>query len=148
MPEEKASSSRREFLTFIKSLAIVGGAGALLAPLISYFWPAKLEQVPSEPVPVGSLDAIPVGGAKTIRYGRYPALIIHTPEGVRAYSAVCTHFACICKWNPETGRIECPCHDGFFSPLDGSVLSGPPPEPLNPIPTYIEAGTLFLGGEA
>ena len=27
-------------------------------------------------------------------------------------------------------QLECPCHQGFFSPKDGSVLQGPPPRPL------------------
>ncbi|UCF60200.1 MAG: ubiquinol-cytochrome c reductase iron-sulfur subunit, partial [Anaerolineaceae bacterium] len=81
--------------------------------------------------------------------GRYPALVLNTPEdGLLAYSAVCTHFACLVKWNPESGMIECPCHEGYFSPSDGSVISGPPPEPLEIIQLFIEDDTIFIGGEA
>ena len=85
----------------------------------------------------------------TIPFGRYPALVIHVPEqGLVAYSAVCTHFACLVKWNPELGRIECPCHEGYFDPSDGSVISGPPPEALRAFQVFTEGNTLFIGGEA
>jgi Rieske Fe-S protein len=30
----------------------------------------------------------------------------------------------------EKNRLECPCHEGYFSIKDGSVLQGPPPRPL------------------
>jgi Rieske Fe-S protein len=122
---------------------------ALAGPVVAYFWPAKLEEVPSEPMPVGEAGSLPLGEAKTIRYGRYPAIILNTAErGLVAYSAVCTHFACIVKWNADNGMIECPCHEGFFDPDDGTVISGPPPEPLAEIRLFIDDGTIYIGGEA
>ena len=149
MAEEKASLSRRGFLKVFNQLLAATGLAALIAPIVAFFWPAKLEEVPSEPVAVGPPDSIPVGQSKTVRFGRYPALVINTPEeGLVAYSGVCTHFACIVTWNPANGMIECPCHEGYFKPTDGSVISGPPPEPLVPIRVFIEDDTLFIGGEA
>ena len=47
-----------------------------------------------------------------------------------AYSSVCTHLSCTVLWNGPAARIDCPCHDGRFDPLDGRVLAGPPPRPL------------------
>jgi cytochrome b6-f complex iron-sulfur subunit len=105
--------------------------------------------MPSEPVSAGSEGSIPVGEAKTVRFGRYPALVINTPKrGIVAYSAVCTHFACLVKWNPEIDKIECPCHEGYFSAVDGSVISGPPPTPLEEILVTIVDGNILIGGEA
>jgi Rieske Fe-S protein len=148
MANNKATLPRRGFLKLINQMLIATGLAAILGPVVAFFWPAKLEEVPSEPVAVGPVESIPVGESKTIRYGRYPALVINTPEdGLLAYSGVCTHFACIVKWNPESGMIECPCHEGYFHPSDGSVISGPPPDPLEPIPVFIEGDTLFIGGE-
>ncbi|NIS82785.1 MAG: Rieske 2Fe-2S domain-containing protein [Anaerolineales bacterium] len=149
MAEEKASLSRRGFLKVINQVLVATGLAALITPIVAFFWPAKLEEVPSEPVAVGPPDSIPEGQSKAVRFGRYPALVINTPDkGLVAYSGVCTHFACIVKWNPATGMIECPCHEGYFEPTDGSVISGPPPEPLVPIRVFIEDDTLFIGGEA
>jgi Rieske Fe-S protein len=82
-----------------------------------------------------------------VQFGRYPAIIINTDQGLRAYSAVCTHFACIVKWNPELYEIVCPCHEGYFDPYDGSVISGPPPTPLESLPVNIVDGQIYVGGE-
>ncbi|NIM92443.1 MAG: Rieske 2Fe-2S domain-containing protein [Anaerolineales bacterium] len=147
MAEDK-SLSRRSFLKYLQGFLAVTGVAVILGPIIAYFWPSKLEEVPSEPVPVGPIESIGTGDSKTIRFGRYPAIVINTQEGIRAYSAVCTHFACIVKYEPEHNYIECPCHEGFFDPLDGSVISGPPPQPLDPIVSFVEDGILYIGGEA
>jgi len=137
--------NRRSFMKFVNRAALALGGIAVIGPVIAYFYPTKLEEMPSEPVPVGPDGSIPPGEAKTIPYGRWPAMIINLPDGLRAYSAVCTHFGCIVKWNPESGEIECPCHEGFFRPEDGSVISGPPPEPLLALPVSVENGTITIG---
>jgi Rieske Fe-S protein len=149
MTDHENGLERRGFVKLLNRAFALGGILALLGPVIAYFWPAKLEEVPSEPIPVGAADSVPPGGSKTVRFGRYPAIVIHTPEaGLVAYSAVCTHFACLVKWNPESGMLECPCHEGYFDPHDGSVISGPPPTPLTSIPVFEQDGNLMIGGEA
>ncbi len=35
-----------------------------------------------------------------------------------------------CTTRRKRGRLECPCHEGYFSVRDGRVLQGPPPRPL------------------
>jgi len=148
MSQENTSMTRRTFLAFVQKFLGAVGLAAIVVPVVSYFWPSELEETPTDPIAIGPQGSIPLGQAEVVRYGRYPALVINTDAGIRAYSAVCTHFACICKYDPEINRIVCPCHDGFFDPLDGSVISGPPPRPLDAIPHFVEDGTLFIGGEA
>lgn len=139
-------TSRRDFLKIVNRFLTATGLAILVVPIIAYFYPPKLKEMPSKPVSAGPLDGLPVGKSKTIRFGRYPALIIRTPEGLRAYSAVCTHFACIVKWDAESGQIACPCHDGFFDPFDGHVISGPPPSPLQALKVETTDGEIFVGG--
>ncbi|MBN1430709.1 MAG: Rieske (2Fe-2S) protein [Anaerolineae bacterium] len=140
--------SRREFMKLARWIAAVTGLSVIVYPLIAFLYPKDLSETPADPVKVGPIDELPVGASKTVDYGRYPALVIHTPKGLRAYSAVCTHFACLVNWNPDAGRIECPCHEGYFDANDGSVLSGPPPRPLDPIPVSTdEAGQIIIGEE-
>ena len=138
--------SRRDFFRMISRALAATGLAAIFAPVVAYFYPPELEELPSEPVPVSPETDLPPGTGKTVRFGRYPALVIHTKQGLRAYSAVCTHFACIVKWDPESEQIVCPCHDGFFDPLDGKVLAGPPPTALEALPVKIEDGQIFVGG--
>jgi Rieske Fe-S protein len=149
MTANKPSLSRRSVLQLLNRLFVATGFAALIGPIVAYFWPTELEEVPSEPKPVGGVDSIPPGEAVTVQFGRYPALVIHVPgQGIVAYSSVCTHFACLVKWNPESGMIECPCHEGYFDPRDGSVISGPPPEALHAFQVFTQDDTLFIGGEA
>jgi cytochrome b6-f complex iron-sulfur subunit len=141
------SLSRRSFLKFSNRLLTVTGLAVIIGPVLAYFYPPKLEETPSEPVLVGNADELPEGESKTVRFGRYPALIINTRDGLRAYSAVCTHFACICKWDPDIEQIVCPCHEGYFDALDGHVVSGPPPEPLEPLNVEVVDNEIYVGGE-
>ena len=47
-----------------------------------------------------------------------------------AFSQKCTHLSCTVYYSKNENRLECPCHQGFFSIADGSVLQGPPQRPL------------------
>ena len=141
--------TRRDFLKLVTGTASALGLGALLIPLVTYFFPSKLEEVPSDPVLVCAENELPVGDSRLVKFGRYPALVINTEQGLRVYSAVCTHFACLVKWEPESGRIMCPCHEGYFEPFDGHVISGPPPEPLMPFEVEVVDGQIYIkAGEA
>jgi cytochrome b6-f complex iron-sulfur subunit len=142
--------TRRDFLNLLKGTGAVLGVGAVAVPVVSYFYPPKLEEMPSEPVLVCAENELPVGDSRTVKFGRYPAIVVHLASGLKAYSAVCTHFACIVKWNGETARLECPCHDGYFSAEDGAVLDGPPPSSLTMLETEIVDGQIYVkvGGEA
>lgn len=139
--------TRREFLKVVNRLLAVTGLAAVVGPVVSYFFPANLEETPPDPVPAGSLDSLPEGESKMISFGRYPALLIHTSQGLRAYSAVCTHFACLVKWDLEAGEIMCPCHDAGFDVLTGEVLHGPPPKGLDVIAVEVVDGQIFIGGK-
>jgi Rieske Fe-S protein len=139
--------TRKEFLRIVKWGLAATGLAVVFAPIVAFFYPPNLEETPSEPVPVGTLNELPVNESKTVQYGRYPALIINTNEGLRAYSAVCTHFACIVKWNPSIGEIVCPCHEGYFDPYDGHVISGPPPVGLDHLPVEVINGEIYVGGK-
>ena len=60
-----------------------------------------------------------------------------------ALSNVCTHLGCRVRWIAEKGEFACPCHNGVFA-KDGTVVSGPPPRPLNQYPTKVENGMLYI----
>jgi nitrite reductase/ring-hydroxylating ferredoxin subunit len=142
--------SRRDFLKLLKGAGALAGVGLVASPVVSYLYPPKLEELPSEPVLVCPESELLLGQSKIVKFGRYPALIINMPEGLKAYSAVCTHFACIVKWNPDSNQLECPCHEGYFSVADGSVISGPPPAPLMALETEVVDGQIYVkigGGE-
>ena len=141
--------TRRDFLKLLQGAGALIGLSAVAMPVVAYFYPPKLIEMPTEPVLVCPQSELQVGEAKIVEFGRYPAIVINTENGLKAYSAVCTHFACLVKWNPETKRLECPCHDGYFNAADGSVISGPPPKPLLALAAEVVDGQIYVKvGEA
>lgn len=137
--------SRREFINTIKLVFASTGLVAIVAPVLSYLYPSHLEETPATAVFVAKLEELPANESWTVFYGRYPAIVVNTTQGLKGYSAVCTHFACIVKWNKQINQFACPCHAGFYDPLDGHVISGPPPRPLASIPINIQDGKIYLG---
>jgi nitrite reductase/ring-hydroxylating ferredoxin subunit len=84
-------------------------------------------------VPVAAMDEIPLGGVKTFNYPTAddPCLLVRTADDrYVAYSQKCTHLSCAVYYEKEQNRLECPCHQGFFSIADGAVLQGPPQRAL------------------
>jgi menaquinol-cytochrome c reductase iron-sulfur subunit len=46
-----------------------------------------------------------------------------------AFSVNCTHLGCPVRWLPDAELFMCPCHGGVYN-RDGTVVAGPPPQPL------------------
>jgi Rieske Fe-S protein len=73
-------------------------------------------------------------------YGGY---VVRSGEVVTAFSNVCTHLSCRVTWKTDSQDFLCPCHDGKFN-IQGQVVSGPPPRPLDTYQTKVEDGNLFV----
>ena len=65
-------------------------------------------------------------------------------SGIVAFAPQCTHLACAYHWETESGEFKCPCHGSVFS-IEGKVLAGPAPRPLDRYLTKIENNRLQLG---
>ena len=95
---------------------------------------------------VAATGEIPVGGVKLFAYptSEDPCILVRTGEDAyAAYSQKCTHLSCAVYYSKEQNRLECPCHQGFFSVADGSVLQGPPQRALPRIALEKHGGQLF-----
>ena len=70
------------------------------------------------------------------------------PQGVVAYSAICTHAGCDAwAWQPEKSTLKCPCHDSEFDPKDGArVTVGPATRRLAALPLKIVDGAPIAAG--
>jgi len=62
------------------------------------------------------------------------------PEGLIAYSKVCTHAGCpVGLFEPRTGQLLCPCHQSAFDVLDGAQpVFGPAARALPQLPLAID----------
>ncbi|MGH9663793.1 MAG: ubiquinol-cytochrome c reductase iron-sulfur subunit [Bryobacteraceae bacterium] len=82
---------------------------------------------------IAKAGEIPVGGVKLFQYpkpGDQCILVRTAADTYVAYSQKCTHLSCAVFYSRQHDRLECPCHQGYFSIHDGSVLQGPPTRPL------------------
>ena len=60
-----------------------------------------------------------------------PCILVRRSNGaLAAFSQKCTHLSCAVYYAAARDRLECPCHEGYFSADNGRVLQGPPPRPL------------------
>ena len=84
--------------------------------------PATL--TPDQPVPVrfaGTVGGAAVAGS---------AWLVRRSTGeLVAFDPRCTHAQCAYDWTDQA-RFACLCHAGLFR-VDGTVISGPPPRPLD-----------------
>jgi cytochrome b6-f complex iron-sulfur subunit len=136
---------RRRFLGFLAGFSLVSTAAMVFAPILGYLVPPKASGAAAGgKVLVGTIADIPLGQGKVVPVGSRPTIVINTEQGVKAYSAICTHLGCIVAYDPTSTNIVCPCHDGRFSPSSGAVLSGPPPAPLPQAEVSVEGDEIYI----
>jgi cytochrome b6-f complex iron-sulfur subunit len=138
---------RRRFLRWLGGLTVVSTGAMVLTPIIGFLIPSATGQASAGgKVLVAKTADIPPGSGKVVAMGSKPAIVVNTDQGIKAYSAICTHLGCVVAFNDMTGQIECPCHGGVFNPGSGAVVSGPPPAPLPPLTVSVEGDQIFLTG--
>jgi len=63
---------------------------------------------------------------------------------VVAFAPQCTHLGCAYHFEESKGEFLCPCHTSNFS-IEGAVLNGPAPRPLDRYPVKLEGSRLLIG---
>jgi len=147
---------RRTFLAWVSG-AIAATIGAAVGiPLFGYtVLPALKRQKLSwnDVGPVGSLEpaspkemaciySVTDGWQKTTT--KKSVWAVKDDKGaVTVFSPLCTHLGCGYRWEGEQRQFYCPCHNSYFA-IDGKVLGGPAPRPLDTLPAKVEKGRLLV----
>ena len=150
--------SRRDFMK--ATIAAVGSFIGLTTsiPAVAYLLsPALRENKATGWIELGSLEKYLVGATPSLfdftltsvngwertalNYGVY--VVRKDEQTVRVLSNICTHLGCRVTWHSDIEHYVSPCHNGHFDLL-GSVISGPPPRPLDEFTTKIENGNLLI----
>ncbi len=149
--------SRREFVA-LTTAAVGALIGAVIGlPAIAYLLEPALKSAPADTwIPLGKLDSFPVGTPtlatftrskvngwekSTTSYGVY--VLRNSQNEISVFSNICTHLSCRVNWDANQKEYICPCHDGHFD-INGKVVAGPPPRPLDTFQTKVEGDTLSI----
>lgn len=153
---ETPTTSRRGFYSvFINGLMGLITA-ALAVPAAAYLLIKPKSKKGSEWVDAADVNALPVGQPQEVVFRRSrvdgwrvlnekaTAWVVKMDGGnVVAYSPSCTHLGCAYHWDEQTKNFICPCHTSAFS-IEGKVLAGPAPRPLDRYVTRLDNGKLLI----
>ena len=144
-----ASMSRRRFVRLVVGFSITSTIALVAAPIVGFLSPRPSTKVGTGGrLRAGTTAEIGIGRSKVVALGASPVIVVNSPKnGVKAFSAVCTHLGCIVGYDESLSPdIVSPCHNGHFSTFDGKVLSGPPPRPLAQYGVAVEGSEIFVVG--
>lgn len=157
MIEMTEPTSRRGF--FVASIYGLGAAmaAALGLPALAYLLLPPKVRKDEEWVQAGDVSNLAVNSPVELTFRRTrtdgwkvtseksTAWAVKQPDGsVVAFGPQCTHLGCAYHWEDGKNDFLCPCHTSVFG-IDGKVISGPAPRPLDRFETKIDGNKLMLG---
>jgi menaquinol-cytochrome c reductase iron-sulfur subunit len=156
--QTEPQTRRGFYLTVINLLGAALGA-AVAIPAAAYLLIRPKGAADEGWSEVAQLDQLKVGKPEQILYVRkrvdgwhkvtekVATWLVKTDEHtVVAFNPACTHLACPYHWDDKAHQFACPCHDSKFS-IEGKVLAGPAPRPLDRYVAKVEDGKILIGSE-
>ena len=143
MPEK-----RRDFVGWILGGGFVASVVSFLYPAFKFMLPPAIPEASTNEVAAGKVQDLKSNSGKIVKFGSRPALLIRTGETEwRAFSAICTHLNCTVQFQESTHQIWCACHNGFYD-MNGKVVSGPPPRPLEEYAVHVRGDDVVISKRA
>jgi menaquinol-cytochrome c reductase iron-sulfur subunit len=147
--------TRRKF--YVRVINVLGAVitAALALPAAAYLLIKPNSQDSGEFIEVADLNQLMPGKPEEVVYRRTrvdgwkrmeektTTWVVKTQDKTIAFAPSCTHLGCAYHWNDEIQSFLCPCHTSVFA-LDGSVVSGPAPRPLDRYVSKTAAGKLLI----
>jgi menaquinol-cytochrome c reductase iron-sulfur subunit len=153
------SQTRRTF--YLSAINLLGSliAAAVAVPAAFYLLIRPKGAEDSGLAEVADLSQLTIGKPQEVIYTRKrvdgwhkvtekaSTWLVRTDENsVVAFNPACTHLACPYHWDASADHFICPCHASAFS-IDGKVLAGPAPRPLDRYVAKVEAGRVLIGSQ-
>jgi quinol---cytochrome c reductase iron-sulfur subunit, bacillus type len=152
--DETGVTARRKFLAQLIAASVAFLAAVLGIPAVGAAVGPALKREETDWVSLGSVDSFQVGVPKAVnvtdvqRDGWIETTTIkgvwvvrQSADAFAVFNGRCTHLGCAYSWQNGQHQFACPCHAGVFA-IEGKVLAGPPPRPLDTLDTRIVAGDL------
>ena len=155
-PENSGRTTRRSFYTVLINL--LGGliAAIVAIPAAAYLLLKPKGDETDQLVEIGDAATLEVDQPKEVVFFRKrvegwksskektTAWVVKNGSGeVVVFDPQCTHLACAYHWEDGQKMFLCPCHTSSFG-IDGKVLGGPAPRPLDRYVTKIEGGKILI----
>jgi len=135
---------RRSLVRWLLGGGFAISLSSFIYPVIRFLNPPPVSEAAVNEAVAGKVEDLRPNSGKIVRFGDNPVLLIRVSQTEwRALSAVCTHLSCIVQYQPERARIWCACHNGVYN-LQGQVVSGPPPRPLQPYAVHIREDEVVI----
>lgn len=139
---------RRSFLNWLLGGGFTGSVLSFLYPVLRFVNPPAVPEASVNEVNAGKVAELKPNSAKMVKFGARPALLIRVNETEwRAFSAICTHLNCTVQFHEAKHQIWCACHNGLYD-LNGQVVSGPPPKPLEEFAVHIRGEEIVIARRA
>jgi cytochrome b6-f complex iron-sulfur subunit len=142
IPSVEHDPGRRRLLNWFLGTSLGALLAAIIYPVTRFLSPPEAETASTNQVDAGAANdpEFVKDAFKIVRFGNEPVIVLRAgATDFRAFSAVCTHLACIVEYRKENRLIHCNCHNGEFN-LEGEVVGGPPPKPLMAFRVHLVAG--------
>jgi cytochrome b6-f complex iron-sulfur subunit len=125
------TEGRRSLVGWLLGGGLVTSISSFIYPAIKFMMPPNVPEAAVNEVVAGKVQMLKPDSGAIVRFGNKPVLLVRLSETEwKALSAVCTHLNCTVQYQEKTHQIWCACHNGFYD-LNGKVVSGPPPKPLD-----------------
>jgi Rieske Fe-S protein len=139
-PNCKDEISRRTFCNrlLVTSSGLLAGASALNSVAAN-----QVSQLAYPPLRIEGAEGLMPGSSLYFNYPSRtdPAILVRSQAGeYYAFDQKCSHLGCSVYFDRNRRCLECPCHKGAFDAETGSVLNGPPTQPLGQIVLQMRAG--------
>lgn len=140
-----SETNRRSFLNWFLGTTAGAFCIAVLYPLTKYLVPPEAEESTAHTVTLSiKPQEVKQNSGQIFRFGSQPAILIRTPnDELKAFSAACTHLACIVQYRSDISHIWCACHNGHFD-VNGKNIEGPPPKPLDEYVVNVRADQIVV----
>jgi len=153
---ETGTTRRHFYIAAIYGIWAAISAALGIPALIYLFFPPKVRKQ-DQWVEVGDVNKFAPDSPVELTYRRTrvdgwkviseksTAWVVKRPDNsIVAFGPQCTHLGCAYHWDETKNDFLCPCHSSIFS-IDGKVLSGPAPRPLDRYETKLDGSKLLLG---
>ena len=142
------AQQRRTLIGWLLGGGFAASFASVVYPALKFMNPPEVSEASVNEVPAGKVQDLKPNTGKIVRFGNRPALLVRVGETEwRAFSAVCTHLNCTVQFQESSRQIWCACHNGTYD-LNGKVVSGPPPAPLEQYAVRVRGEELVISRRA